>query len=123
MKENVDPADLLRPNAEFRKATEASMGSRLWTRDNEYGLFECTPLTKTQLSKSRSRERYFQSSITTLPGPSLGLNCVKTRQDERQASLEAATNARKKHNTNDTAFASHISTLAGATLASSQTQD
>ena len=39
-KEKDDPANLLKPSAHFRKASEASMGNRLWTNENEFGLFE-----------------------------------------------------------------------------------
>lgn len=74
-----DPADSLKPASDFRKANEASMGSRLWTRENEFDIYESKPLTRAEFCKSQSRERYFQSSISTLPGPSVGLNCVKTR--------------------------------------------
>jgi|Transcript_34765 hypothetical protein len=76
--EAKDPATCLKPHAEFRKASEASQ-SRLWTRDNDFEMHDNKALNKTQMSKAQSRERYFQSSITTLPGPSIGLNCVKTR--------------------------------------------
>jgi len=66
--ESKDPAQCLKPNASFRKANEASQ-TRLWTRENEFDLFEDKKQTKTELMKVRSRERYFSSSITTLPGP------------------------------------------------------
>ena len=78
--EYQDPANLLKPATDFRKANEASMGSRLWTRENEFDIYESRPLTRSEFCKSQSRERYFQSTISTLPGPSVGLNCVKTRQ-------------------------------------------
>ncbi len=38
--ESQDPASLLKPSASFRKASEASMGSRLWTRDNEFDMYD-----------------------------------------------------------------------------------
>jgi hypothetical protein len=85
--ERVDPATQLKPAANFRKASEASMGNRLWTNENEFGIHEQRNMNKHELCKARSRERYFQSSISTLPGPSAGLNCVKTQQQvHRQAS-------------------------------------
>ena len=68
-------ADWCIPSREFRKAHMASIGNRLWEHDNEYDWYD----KKVDLSKSRSHERYFQSSITTLPGPSLALNQVKAR--------------------------------------------
>ena len=56
------------------------MGNRLWTNDNDFSLYETKQMTKHEVCKSRSRERYFQSQLTTLPGPTVGLNCVKTRE-------------------------------------------
>ena len=89
------------------------MGSQLWTRDNEFDFYESKQQTKAEVCKSRSRERYFQSSISTLPGPSIGLNCVKTRQQVERDLSETDHLARKKGHTLDVAFASHINTLAG----------
>ena len=111
--ETVDPASNLKPSAHFRKASEASMGNRLWTRENEFGMFEQKELTKSQICKTRSRERYFSSSITTLPGPSIGLNCVRTRDDVEKDTRENSHISRKKGHTHDVAFASHINTLPG----------
>ena len=39
-KKAEDPADKLKPTANFRKASEASMGNRLWTNDNDFELYE-----------------------------------------------------------------------------------
>ena len=86
--EPVDPADCLAPNKNFRKASEASMG-RLWQRENEFGLYEDKKLNKHEMCKTRSRERYFQSSISTLPGPSIGANVVKQRDDINRDHSEA----------------------------------
>lgn len=77
-KEYEDPANLIKPSKTFRKASEASMRNPLWTNDNDFDLYD-KKMTKHELCKSRSRERYFQSSLSTLPGPATGLNCVKTR--------------------------------------------
>ena len=74
-----DPANFLKPKADFRKSIDASMGNRLWTNENEFDMYESRQMTKHEVCKSRSRERYFQSSLTTLPGPSVGLNCVEIR--------------------------------------------
>ena len=51
-KEAQDPADLLKPSRTFRKASEASMGNRLWTNENEFGMFDDNPKTKAEVSKS-----------------------------------------------------------------------
>ena len=56
------------------------MGNRLWTNENDFNMFDNKPQTRAEIAKSRSRERYFQSQLTTLPGPQRGLNCVKTRE-------------------------------------------
>ena len=86
--EQKDPADCLAPQKNFRKASEASMG-RLWQRDNDFDLYEQKQLTKHEMCKTRSRERYFQSSISTLPGPSTGVNVVKQRDDVKRDRSEA----------------------------------
>ena len=108
-----DPASLLKPNASFRKASEASMGNRLWTRENEFDMYDNKEQNKSQMVKTRSRERYFQSSITTLPGPSRGLNTVKTRDNEARDKSETDHIMRKKGHTFNEVFASHINTLPG----------
>jgi len=56
------------------------MGNRLWTRENEFNMYDDQPKSRAEVAKSLSRERYFQSQLTTLPGPQKGLNCVKTRE-------------------------------------------
>ena len=122
-KESADPASLLRPHANFRKASEASMGNRLWTRDNEFEMYDNAPKTKHEICKSRSRERYFQPSISTLPGPSNGLNAVKTRADQQRDLSEADHIMRKKGHTFNEAFASHINTLPGQHTSTKETQD
>ena len=76
------------PQKNFRKASEASMG-RLWQRENEFGLYEEKKLNRAEMCKTKSRERYFQSSISTLPGPSTGVNVVKQRDDVRRDHSEA----------------------------------
>ena len=73
---NEDPAEKLEPQKNFRKANEASM-DRLWQRENEFNLYDKKPQNKHEMCKTRSRERYFQSSISTLPGPAVGANVVK----------------------------------------------
>lgn len=89
------------------------MGNRLWTNENEFGMYEEKKLTKHEMCKSRSRERYFQSQISTLPGPSRGLNCVKTRQNVERDASENDHIMRKKGHTFNEAFSSHITTLPG----------
>ena len=81
-KEKVDPADMLRPDKDFRKASVASMGNKLWIEEKDLDLITDRQKSKHEMCKTRSRERYFQSQISTLPGPSVGLNCVKTRQQD-----------------------------------------
>ena len=99
------------------------MGNRLWVRENEFEIFDNRQLTKHEVCKSRSRERYFQSSITTLPGPSTGLNVVKTRANAQRDLSESDHLMRKKGHTFNEAFASHINTLPGQHTASKETQD
>ena len=70
------PAEWCKPSQNFRKAHIASVGKRLYEHDNEFDWYD----KKVDMSRSRSHERYFQSQITTLPGPSVALNCVKTRE-------------------------------------------
>ena len=110
--ESADPASLLKPSASFRKASEAS-NNRLWQHDNDFEMYDNKDLNKSQMVKTRSRERYFQSSITTLPGPSKGLNSVKTRETEQRDRSKADHVQRKKGHTFNEAFASHINTLPG----------
>lgn len=75
------------------------------------------------MCKVRSRERYFQSQISTLPGPTTGLNCVKTREQVQRTASEADHIQRKKGHTFDTVFASHINTLPGTHNSTKLTQD
>lgn len=81
-RESVDPATLLRPDKNFRKASVASMGNKLWIEEKDMDLITDQQKSRYEMCKTKSRERYFQSQISTLPGPSHGLNCVKTRQQE-----------------------------------------
>ena len=75
------------------------------------------------MCKSKSRERYFQSSISVLPGPSIGLNCVKTRQQIEDSASEQDHLNRKKGHTHNEVFASHIDTLPGAHTSTKHTQN
>ena len=99
------------------------MGNQLWTNDNDFGLYENKQLSKHEMCKTRSRERYFQSSITTLPGPTMGLNCVKTRQEVERDASQNDHIQRKKGHTFDVAFASHINTLPGTHTSTQNTMD
>ena len=47
-----DPADMLKPQAEFRRANEASMGPRLWTRENEFDIYESKTQSKAEMCKT-----------------------------------------------------------------------
>lgn len=85
-KETKDPSEHLAPSKNFRKANEAS-GS-LWQKENDFNLYD-KQQTRSEMAKTRSRERYFQSSIGTLPGPGSGLNVVKQRQDVQRDHSEA----------------------------------
>lgn len=122
-KEAQDPANLLKPAANFRKASEASMGNRLWTNENDFSLYDNQQMTKHEVCKSRSRERYFQSQLTTLPGPTTGLNCVKTRDQVKRDASENENIVRKKGQTFDKIYSSHINTLPGTHTSSGLTQD
>ena len=108
----MSPAELCKPSKDFRKAHVASVGNRLYEHDNEFNWYD----KKIDQSKSRSHERYFQSQITTLPGPTIGLNCVKTRELSRRDASESSQNTRKKGITIENVFASHISVLPGSTM-------
>ena len=112
--ETEDPANLIKPSASFRRASEASMGNRLWTNENDFDLYENKQQSKHEMCKTRSRERYYTSSITTLPGPSRGLNNVAVRQQEQRDRSENDHIMRKKGHTFDVAFSSHINTLPGS---------
>ena len=112
--ESQDPADLLKPTKDFRRASQASMGNRLWTNENDFSLYDNKQLSKQEMCKTRSRERYYTSSISTLPGPSRGLNAVSLRQQEDRDRSENDHIRRKKGHTHDVAFASHINTLPGS---------
>ena len=57
--EQKDPAECLAPQKNFRKASESEMKGRLWQRENEFDLFEDKKLTRHEMCKTRSRERYF----------------------------------------------------------------
>ena len=65
------------------------------------------------MCKTRSRERYYTSTISTLPGPSTGLNNVAVRKNQERDRSETDHIMRKKGHTHDMAFASHINTLPG----------
>ena len=56
--EQADPAEMLKPQKNFRKANEASQ-DRLWTRENEFDLYGEKKLTRAELCKTKSQERYF----------------------------------------------------------------
>lgn len=75
------------------------------------------------MMKVRSRERYFSSSITTLPGPSTGLNCVRTREQQERDASENSHIQRKKGHTLNVAFSSHINSLPGQHTSTANTQD
>ena len=55
-----DPAKLLSPDKKFRRANEASQ-DRLWQLENELDPYSKRALSKHELCKTRSQERYFQS--------------------------------------------------------------
>ena len=65
------------------------------------------------MCKTRSRERYYTSTISTLPGPSTGLNSVAVRKHQERDRSETDHIMRKKGHTHDMALASHINTLPG----------
>lgn len=56
--EAKDPAQELKPQKNFRKANEASM-DRLWQRENEFNMYDKKPMSKYEMCKTRSQERYF----------------------------------------------------------------
>ena len=58
--EKTDPAENLKPQKNFRRANEASM-DRLWQRENDFNLYDRKPMSKNEICKTRSQERYFQS--------------------------------------------------------------
>ena len=118
----MDPATLLKPNSEFRRANAASQ-DRLWTPENQFGLYENRQQTRHEVCKSRSRDRYFTSSITTIPGPSSGLNCVKTRELNEFDASQNDHIQRKKGHTHNEVYSSHINTLPGAHNSTKHTQD
>jgi len=58
-KEQVDPASMLKPDKEFRKASVASMGNKLWIEEKDLDLITGKDKSKYEMCKTRSRERYF----------------------------------------------------------------
>jgi hypothetical protein len=67
--------------------------------------------TKSEIQKQLSRERYFTSQITTLQGPAMGLNALKTRDNVVITKVENQKNHNIKAPNHDKIFASHICTL------------
>jgi hypothetical protein len=59
-------------------------------------IYEQREQSRSGLRKSQSRERYFQSQISTLPGPSTGLNCVKTREQQQRQEYDQEQSVKKK---------------------------
>ena len=59
--ERKDPANLLKPPAEFRKATAMSMNNSLWMNDTDFNLRGEKQMSKNEMCKSRSHERYYKS--------------------------------------------------------------
>ena len=121
-RESVNPASTLKPNSDFRKAYCAS-SDRLWTPDNDFAIYADKQQSRHEVCKSRSRDRYFTSSISTLPGPTIGLNCVKTRELNKMDTSHNDQIQRKKGHGNNAVFSSHINTLPGKHTAAGNTQD
>lgn len=119
----VDPADMLKPDKNFRKASVASMGNKLWIEEKDLDLITDKTKDKYEMCKTRSRERYFQSQISTLPGPSHGLNSVKLRQQDYDKETNKDHIERKKLYTFNRVYASHINTLPGTHNCTEKTQD
>ena len=55
---NRDPAELLQPDRNFRRANESS-SDRLWHHENNMPLYEQRDQSRSELRMSQSRERYF----------------------------------------------------------------
>lgn len=58
-KESVDPASVLKPDKNFRKASAASSRNPIWTEEKDLDLITEKEKTRHEVCKLRSRERYF----------------------------------------------------------------
>ena len=58
-KEPVDPATMLKPDKNFRKASAASERNPLWVEDKDLDLISEKAKSRHEMCKLRSRERYF----------------------------------------------------------------
>ena len=58
-KEPVDPATMLKPDKNFRKASAASQRNPLWVEEKDLDLITEKEKSKHEMCKLRSRERYF----------------------------------------------------------------
>lgn len=58
--EAVDPANCLKADRNFRRASQAS-NNKLWVEDKDMDLLTEKQLTRNEMCKTKSRERYFSS--------------------------------------------------------------
>ena len=65
-----------------------------------------------------TREKFFTSQITTLPGPEKGLHTEKLLSYDKDMKSEQEHLKRKSSNIRDKFFESHINTLPGKTVSS-----
>jgi hypothetical protein len=68
-----DFSENLQPDPRFRRANQSS-ATGLWMNENALPRYREGDQSRSELRTSQSRERYFQSQISTLPGPATGLN-------------------------------------------------
>lgn len=71
----------------IKKAHESSHTDLIGTRSSR-DIMAQRDFTKSEIQKQLSRERYFTSQITTLQGPAMGLNALKTRDNVVETKVE-----------------------------------
>ena len=74
---------------------------KLWKEEKDIDLITERDFTKSEMKKIMSREKYFQSQCSTLPGPKKGLNCVKTRNHDKSKNYILDQAFKKKGYTHD----------------------
>lgn len=116
----IDPISRVEQMCEASKNTKKNASVRKYVYDVKNDRLDMpTDKSAKEIKKTLSRERYFTSHISTLPGPQAGLHAGKMRQDKRQDIVEECVKENKGvHSNRDRIFDSHISVLGGKTSTS-----
>lgn len=75
----LSPQDARQKNK--NKFTDSNKDLIVLSDENKVDLLNRT-FNKQEIKKVAAREKYFTSQISTLQGPSQGLDCVKTREQK-----------------------------------------